>query len=43
LFIGPVVLAVGYELYWQWVREMPDGAAVGDGAKAIQPEAPAPG
>ncbi|HEY6816968.1 MAG TPA: AI-2E family transporter [Croceibacterium sp.] len=21
LFIGPVVLAIGYELYWQWVRE----------------------
>jgi predicted PurR-regulated permease PerM len=21
LFIGPVVLAIGYELYWQWVRD----------------------
>jgi predicted PurR-regulated permease PerM len=21
LFIGPVVLAIGYELYWQWVRQ----------------------
>lgn len=21
LFVGPVVLAVGYELYWQWVRQ----------------------
>jgi predicted PurR-regulated permease PerM len=26
LFIGPVVLAVGYELYWQWVRDTPAGA-----------------
>ena len=26
LFIGPVVLAVGYELYWQWVRDTPLGA-----------------
>jgi predicted PurR-regulated permease PerM len=23
LFIGPVVLAVGYQLFWQWVREPP--------------------
>jgi len=28
LFIGPVVLAIGYELYWQWVRDLPpEGAA----------------
>jgi predicted PurR-regulated permease PerM len=26
LFVGPVVLAVGYELYWQWVQEAPPGA-----------------
>lgn len=26
LFIGPVVLAVGYELFWQWVRQPPPGA-----------------
>jgi predicted PurR-regulated permease PerM len=26
LFVGPVVLAVGYELYWQWVRDTPEGA-----------------
>lgn len=23
LFIGPVILAVGYELFWQWVRQSP--------------------
>jgi predicted PurR-regulated permease PerM len=23
LFIGPVILAVGYELFWQWVDEQP--------------------
>ena len=27
LFIGPVVLAIGYELYWQWVRDFPEDAA----------------
>jgi predicted PurR-regulated permease PerM len=26
LFIGPVALAIGYELYWQWVREIPPEA-----------------
>ena len=25
LFIGPVVLAVGYQLFWQWVRDSPGG------------------
>ncbi|HEY6611704.1 MAG TPA: AI-2E family transporter [Pseudomonas sp.] len=25
LFIGPVVLAVGYQLFWQWVRDRPQG------------------
>ncbi|WP_420233509.1 AI-2E family transporter [Pseudomonas sp. ABY48] len=24
LFIGPVVLAVGYQLFWQWVRASPE-------------------
>lgn len=24
LFIGPVVLAVGYQLFWQWVEDRPD-------------------
>lgn len=24
LFIGPVVLAVAYQLFWQWVRSAPD-------------------
>jgi len=23
LFIGPVVLAVGYQLFWQWVQDPP--------------------
>jgi predicted PurR-regulated permease PerM len=23
LFIGPVVLAVGYQLFWQWVEDQP--------------------
>lgn len=23
LFIGPVVLAVGYQLFWQWIRDQP--------------------
>lgn len=30
LFIGPVVLAVGYELFWQWVRNQPHGTGQGD-------------
>ena len=35
LFIGPVLLAVGYQLFWQWVREdqpkaVPPGELVGD-------------
>jgi predicted PurR-regulated permease PerM len=24
LFIGPVILAVGYQLFWQWVEDVPD-------------------
>lgn len=27
LFIGPVVLAVGYQLFWRWVRNQPQGVA----------------
>jgi predicted PurR-regulated permease PerM len=23
LFIGPVILAVGYQLFWQWVKDQP--------------------
>ncbi|WP_137817538.1 AI-2E family transporter [Pseudomonas sp. 2FG] len=30
LFIGPVVLAVGYQLFWQWVRDQPQGGGPGD-------------
>ena len=26
LFIGPVILAVGYQLFWQWVKDQPAGA-----------------
>ena len=26
LFIGPVVLAVGYQLFWQWVQDRPEDA-----------------
>jgi predicted PurR-regulated permease PerM len=26
LFIGPVILAIGYELFWEWVRNGPNGA-----------------
>jgi predicted PurR-regulated permease PerM len=33
LFIGPVILAVGYQLFWQWVREKPEAAAA-EAAKA---------
>lgn len=29
LFIGPVVLAVGYQLFWQWVRDQPQGGLNG--------------
>jgi predicted PurR-regulated permease PerM len=36
LFIGPVVLAVGYELYWQWVRDTPPGTP---SVEATEPEA----
>jgi len=30
LFIGPVVLAVGYQLFWQWVDDQPPQSAVVD-------------
>jgi predicted PurR-regulated permease PerM len=30
LFIGPVVLAVGYQLFWQWVRDPPADVASQD-------------
>jgi len=26
LFIGPVILAIGYELFWEWVRDQPQSA-----------------
>ena len=30
LFIGPVILAVGYQLFWQWVDGKPEEAGAGD-------------
>jgi len=30
LFIGPVILAVGYELFWEWVRNAPQVEASGE-------------
>ena len=27
LFIGPVILAVGYQLFWQWVQDSPPAAS----------------
>ncbi|MNL05851.1 putative inner membrane protein [compost metagenome] len=27
LFIGPVILAVGYQLFWQWVQDSPTAAS----------------
>ena len=30
LFIGPVVLAVSYQLFWQWVDEQPPPAGTGE-------------
>lgn len=35
LFIGPVVLAIGYELYWQWVEDLPPE---GQATVAAKPE-----
>ena len=29
LFIGPVILAIGYQLFWQWVEEGAAGAGAG--------------
>ncbi|SAL67295.1 AI-2E family transporter [Caballeronia humi] len=30
LFIGPVVLAVGYQLFWQWVEDQPQSDGSGE-------------
>ncbi|WP_044873694.1 AI-2E family transporter [Pseudomonas sp. LFM046] len=32
LFIGPVLLAVGYKLFWQWVEDPPQAPAIEDKA-----------
>jgi predicted PurR-regulated permease PerM len=29
LFIGPVILAVGYQLFWEWVKDQPAGQEPG--------------
>jgi len=34
LFIGPVILAVGYQLFWQWVEDQPHEIAPADQAQA---------
>jgi predicted PurR-regulated permease PerM len=34
LFIGPVILAIGYELFWEWVRDNPDAIKPSDQAQA---------
>ena len=36
---GPVILAVGYQLFWQWVRGQPAGA----GAAAAEADLARPG
>jgi predicted PurR-regulated permease PerM len=33
LFIGPVILAVGYQLFWQWVRDPSQGGVSDDQSK----------
>lgn len=39
LFIGPVVLAVGYQLFWEWVRGQPQDVRPSD---EVVPSAPEP-
>lgn len=34
LFIGPVILAIGYELFWEWVRAKPLGTEPSEQAQA---------
>jgi len=29
LFIGPVILAVGYQLFWQWIKDQPQAVEPG--------------
>jgi len=31
LFIGPVILAIGYELFWQWIDTSPYESEPADG------------
>ena len=38
LFIGPVILAVGYELFWRWVRGQPQAEQTDKAARLGQTE-----
>jgi len=41
LFIGPVMLAVAYQLFWRWVKEQPDPAArVQEEQRQFRPQRP---
>jgi predicted PurR-regulated permease PerM len=35
LFIGPVMLAVGYQLFWRWVRDQPAVTLPGESVDAV--------
>jgi predicted PurR-regulated permease PerM len=34
LFIGPVMLAVGYELFWRWVKDQPQAERIDENEPA---------
>jgi predicted PurR-regulated permease PerM len=34
LFIGPVILAVAYQLFWQWVEDQPEDTEASSGEQA---------
>jgi predicted PurR-regulated permease PerM len=38
LFIGPVMLAVGYQLFWQWINDQPAADATIESARAAANE-----
>jgi predicted PurR-regulated permease PerM len=35
LFIGPVMLAVGYQLFWRWVRDQPASGSPRENVKTV--------
>lgn len=43
LFIGPVMLAVGYQLFWRWVKDQPQALAAAAQAAADKAVDQAPG